>query len=89
MESTTVGGLTFRWTDNTLLITTPTGQHLLNGRAAADLLNGRAAADLLVFQGPFPLVRGRSLPSRGSLLTQLLLISRAVHLPLGRRQCGK
>ena len=38
MESTTVGGLTFRWTDNTLLITTPTGQHLLNGRAAADLL---------------------------------------------------
>ncbi len=38
MESITVGGLTFRWTDNTLLITTPTGQHLLNGRAAADLL---------------------------------------------------
>jgi len=38
MESITVGGLTFRWTENTLLITTPTGQHLLNGRAAADLL---------------------------------------------------
>src|SRR6266487_2593933 len=38
MESITVGGLTFRWTKNTLLITTPTGQHLLNGRAAADLL---------------------------------------------------
>ncbi|HYU75078.1 MAG TPA: hypothetical protein VEL31_20615 [Ktedonobacteraceae bacterium] len=38
MESMTVGGLTFRWADNTLLITTPTGQHLLNGRAAADLL---------------------------------------------------
>ena len=80
MESITVGGLTFRWSGDTLLITTPPGQHLLNGRAAADLL---------VFQGPFPLVRGRSLPSRGSLLTQLLLISRAVHLPLGRRQCGK
>jgi hypothetical protein len=38
MKSITVGGLTFRWTENTLLITTPTGQHLLNGRAAADLL---------------------------------------------------
>ncbi len=38
MESITVGGLTFRWTENTLLITTPVGQHLLNGRAAADLL---------------------------------------------------
>jgi hypothetical protein len=38
MESIMVGGLTFRWSDNTLLITTPTGQHLLNGRAAADLL---------------------------------------------------
>ena len=38
MESITIGGLTFRWTENTLLITTPTGQHLLNGRAAADLL---------------------------------------------------
>ncbi|SRR6266516_1359406 len=38
MESITVGGLTFRWSGDTLLITTPTGQHLLNGRAAADLL---------------------------------------------------
>ncbi len=38
MESVTVGGLTFRWTDNVLMITTPTGQHLLNGRAAADIL---------------------------------------------------
>ncbi len=38
MESITVGGLTFRWTENTLLITTPTGQHMLNGHAAADLL---------------------------------------------------
>ncbi len=38
MESITVGGLTFRWTDNVLMITTPTGQHLLNGQAAANLL---------------------------------------------------
>jgi hypothetical protein len=38
MESITVGGLTFRWTDSVLIITTPTGQHMLNGRAAADLL---------------------------------------------------
>src|SRR6266496_705322 len=38
MESITVGGLTFRWSDNTLVITTPTGQHILNGRATADVL---------------------------------------------------
>ncbi len=38
MESVTVGGLTFRWTDNVLMITTPTGQHVLNGRATADVL---------------------------------------------------
>ncbi len=38
MESITVGGPTFRWTDNVLMITTPTGQHLLNGQAAASLL---------------------------------------------------
>ena len=38
MESVTVGGLTFRWTDSVLMITTPTGQHLLNGQAAANLL---------------------------------------------------
>ena len=38
MESVTVGGLTFRWTDNVLMITTPTGQHILNGQAAANLL---------------------------------------------------
>ncbi len=38
MESITVGGLIFRWTDNVLLITTPTGQHLLNRQAAANLL---------------------------------------------------
>jgi hypothetical protein len=38
MESITVGGLTFRWSDNVLVITTPTGQHLLNGQAAANLL---------------------------------------------------
>lgn len=38
MESVTVGGLTFRWADDVLIITTPTGQHVLNGRATADLL---------------------------------------------------
>jgi hypothetical protein len=38
MESVTLGGLTFRWSDNVLVITTPTGQHLLNGQAAANLL---------------------------------------------------
>jgi len=38
MESVTVGGLTFCWTDNVLMITTPTGQHLLNRQAAANLL---------------------------------------------------
>lgn len=38
MESVTIGGLTFRWADTVLIITTPTGQHILNGRAAADLL---------------------------------------------------
>jgi len=38
MESITVGGLTFRWSDGVLVITTPMGQHLLNGRAAADIL---------------------------------------------------
>ena len=38
MESVTVGGLTFRWTDSVLMITTPTGQHLLNRQAAANLL---------------------------------------------------
>jgi hypothetical protein len=38
MESITVGGLTFRWTDNVLMITTPTGQHMLNRQAAANLL---------------------------------------------------
>jgi hypothetical protein len=38
MESITAGGLTFRWADSVLIITTPTGQHMLNGHAAADLL---------------------------------------------------
>jgi hypothetical protein len=38
MESITIGGLTFRWADSVLIITTPTGQHMLNSRATADLL---------------------------------------------------
>ncbi|SRR6266487_2642534 len=38
MESIIAGGLTFRWADNVLLITTPTGQHMLNGRATAHVL---------------------------------------------------
>jgi len=38
VESITVGGLTFRWSGATLVITTPTGQHILNGHAAADPL---------------------------------------------------
>ncbi len=38
MESIIVGGLTFCWVDNVLIITTPTGQHMLNGHATSEVL---------------------------------------------------
>ncbi len=39
MDSITLGGLTFRWSDNELIVTTPKGQDQLNASEAAQLLD--------------------------------------------------
>lgn len=39
MESITLNGITFRWNDDDLIITTQTGQELLTGSDAALLLD--------------------------------------------------
>jgi len=39
MNSITMGGLTFRWADNHLSITTPEGQYHLNASETAQLLD--------------------------------------------------
>jgi hypothetical protein len=39
MESLTVGQLTFRWADEGLLVVTPAGQYLLDGKETIELLD--------------------------------------------------
>ena len=39
MDSITTGGLTFRWADDHLVITTPKGQHMLDAQGTALLLD--------------------------------------------------
>ncbi len=39
MNSITIGGLTFRWADDQLLVTTSKGQHCLNASETAQLLD--------------------------------------------------
>ncbi len=39
MDSITVGGLTFRWSNNQLIVTAPKGQYRLNASEAAQLLD--------------------------------------------------
>lgn len=39
MDSITIGGLTFRWADDHLIVTTPKGQHLLDAQGTARLLD--------------------------------------------------
>jgi len=39
MDSITTNGLTFRWADDHILITTPTGHHLLDASGMARLLD--------------------------------------------------
>jgi len=39
MDSITTNGLTFRWADDHLIITTSTGQHILDAQGTASLLD--------------------------------------------------
>ncbi len=38
-QSVTIGSLTFRWADDVLTVTTPTGHYVLTGQEASELLS--------------------------------------------------